>query len=104
MSDMLRPGISGREVYARCAAMHQDRKLPFPFGHNGHGVGLMIHEHPLIAPHEEMMYEPGMVSTVETRVRWPGKVGYHMEDLYLVTDGAPILLSDAFDNEEILAV
>ena len=104
LSAMLRPGISGREVYARCAAMHLERKLPFPFGHNGHGVGLMIHEHPLIAPHEDMVYEPGMVSTVETRVRWPGKVGYHMEDLYLVTDGSPVLLSDAFENEEILAV
>ena len=104
LAAMLRPGVSGREIFERCAVMHKERNLPFPFGHNGHGVGLMIHEHPLIAPHEEMVYEPGMVSTVETRVRWPGKIGYHMEDLYLVTDGAPILLSDAFDNEEILAV
>jgi Xaa-Pro aminopeptidase len=45
-----------------------------------------------------------MVSTVETRVRWVGKAGYHNEDLYLITDGAPILLSDAFDNEEILVI
>ena len=104
LAAMLRPGVSGRAIFERCAVMHKERNLPFPFGHNGHGVGLMIHEHPLIAPHEEMVYEPGMVSTVETRVRWPGEIGYHMEDLYLVTDGAPILLSDAFDNEEILAV
>lgn len=104
LADMLRPGVSGREIYQLCAVMHEHRNLPFPFGHNGHGVGLMIHEHPLIAPHEDMVYQPGMVSTVETRVRWPGTIGYHMEDLYLVTDGDPILLSDAFDNEEILAV
>lgn len=104
LSAMLRPGVSGREIFERCAVMYKERNLPFVFGHNGHGVGLTIHEHPLIAPHEEMVYEPGMVSTVETRVRWPGKVGYHMEDLFLVTDGEPILLSDAFDNEEILVV
>ncbi|MEO6624729.1 MAG: Xaa-Pro peptidase family protein [Burkholderiaceae bacterium] len=104
LSAMLRPGISGREIFERCSVMHKKRSLPFPFGHNGHGVGLTIHEHPLIAPHEEMVYEPGMVSTVETRVRWPGKIGYHMEDLYLVTEREPILLSDAFDNEEILVV
>ena len=55
-------------------------------------------------PGHNYVYEAGMVSTVETRVRWPGKVGYHMEDLYLVTEGAPVLLSDAFDNEEILVV
>ncbi|MEO6270315.1 MAG: hypothetical protein ABIP08_08445, partial [Lautropia sp.] len=59
---------------------------------------------PLISPHEEIAYEPGMVSTVETRARWVGEAGYHMEDLYLVTEGAPTLLSDTFDNEEILVV
>ena len=45
-----------------------------------------------------------MVSTVETRVRWVGKAGYHMEDLYLITEGDPVLLSDTFDNEAILEV
>lgn len=45
-----------------------------------------------------------MVSTVQTRARWPGRVGYHMEDLFLVTDDGPVQLSDAFDNEEILVV
>ncbi|MEO6626907.1 MAG: Xaa-Pro peptidase family protein [Burkholderiaceae bacterium] len=104
LSDMLRPGVSGREIFERCVTMHRERELPFAFGHNGHGVGLMIHENPLIAPHEELVYQAGMVSTVETRVRWPGKVGYHMEDLFLVTDQGPVQLSDAFDNEEILVV
>ena len=64
----------------------------------------MIHEHPLISPHEEIAYAPGMMTTVETRVRWPGKVGYHMEDLVEVTEGAPVVRSDYFDNEEILVV
>ena len=63
-----------------------------------------MHEHPLISPHEEIPYEAGMVSTVETRARGVGEAGYHMEDLYLVTEGAPVLLSDTFDNEEILVV
>lgn len=104
LSDRLRPGVSGREIFEHCVALHRERDLPFAFGHNGHGVGLMIHENPLIAPHEHLVYEAGMVSTVETRVRWPGRVGYHMEDLYLVTDDGPVQLSDAFDNEEILVV
>ena len=45
-----------------------------------------------------------MMTTVETRVRWPGKVGYHMEDLIEVTESAPILRSDYFDNEDIMVV
>lgn len=102
--DMLRPGRTGCEVFVACAKLHAKADLPFAFGHNGHSVGLMIHERPIIAPNEDILYEAGMVSTVETRVRWPGRIGYHMEDLYLITDGAPVLLSDAFDNKEILVV
>jgi len=63
-----------------------------------------VHEHPLISPHEEIAYEAGMMTTVETRVRWVGERGYHMEDLIEVTEGAPVIRSDYFDNEEILVV
>jgi len=45
-----------------------------------------------------------MLSTVETRVRWVGKVGYHMEDLIEITDGAPVVFSTAFDNEELFVI
>lgn len=58
----------------------------------------------MISPHEALAYAPGMVTTVETRVRWVGEKGLHMEDLILVTDDAPVLLSDAFDNEEIFVI
>ena len=58
----------------------------------------------MISPHDDIPFEPGMVTTVETRVRWVGKVGYHMEDLIEITDGAPVLMSDAFDNEQIFVI
>ena len=102
--NMLRPGNTGGELFRTCKKLHTDRDLPFSFGHNGHSVGLMIHERPIIGPKETIPYEVGMVSTVETRVRWPGRIGYHMEDLFLITDNDPLLLSSAFDNEEILIV
>ena len=63
-----------------------------------------MNEHPLISPHDDIPFEPGMVTTVETRVRWVGRVGYHMEDLIEITDGAPVLMSDAFDNEQIFVI
>lgn len=104
IAGMLRPGATGRELFAHARVLHEKHGIPFPFAHNGHSIGLEVHERPLISPHEDMPYEPGMVSTVETRVRWVGKAGYHMEDLYLITEGDPVLLSDTFDNEEILEV
>lgn len=102
--DMVRPGNTGRQLFERATALHALHGIPFPYAHNGHGIGLFLHEHPLISPHDDIPYEPGMMTTVETRVRWPGKKGYHMEDLIEVTGGAPVVRSDYFDNEQILLV
>ena len=101
---MLRPGNTGRQLFERATVLHKQADLPFPYAHNGHSVGLQVHEHPLVNPFEDIPYRPGMVSTVETRVRFVGKVGYHMEDLVEITEGAPRILSDAFDNEEIFVI
>ena len=102
--DLLRPGNSGRKLFERTTELHEQAGIPFPLGHNGHGIGLQVHEHPLISPHEEIVYQEGMLSTVETRVRWIGEYGLHMEDLVEITDGAPIVRTGFFDNEEILVV
>jgi Xaa-Pro aminopeptidase len=102
--DMVRPGNCGRQLFEEATRLHAQADIPFPYAHNGHSIGLQVHEHPLISPHEDIPYEPNMVTTVETRVRWVGEKGLHMEDLVQVTDGAPILLSDFFDNEEILVI
>ena len=102
--DMVRPGNTGRQLFERATSLYKSNDIPFPYAHNGHGLGLLVHEHPLVSPHEKLAYEPGMMTTIETRVRWVGKCGYHMEDLIEVTDGAPVVRSDYFDNEEILVV
>ena len=102
--DRVRPGNTGRELFEHATRLHAKHDIPFPYAHNGHSLGLLVHEHPLISPHDETPYQAGMMTTVETRVRWVGKCGYHMEDLIEVTEGAPIVRSDYFDNEEILVV
>jgi Xaa-Pro aminopeptidase len=102
--DMARPGNTGRQLFERATELHAAADIPFPYAHNGHSLGLLVHEHPLISPHEEIAYEAGMMTTVETRVRWVGDRGYHMEDLVEITDGAPVVRSNYFDNEEILVV
>lgn len=104
ISEMLRPGNTGRQLFETAGKLHEKHKLPFPFAHNGHSIGLEIHEAPFISPHENTVYEAGMLSTVETRVRWVGQKGLHMEDLYEITEAGPVLLSNAFDNEEIFVI
>ena len=39
-----------------------------------------------------------MITTVETRARWPGELGYHMEDIIEITEGAPMWHARHFTN------
>ncbi len=97
-------GKTGRELFDLAKSTQIKLGLPFTYSHNGHSIGLSGHEHPIINPHEDIPYEVGMITTVETRVRVPGKVGYHMEDIIEITDGAPIWHAKYFPNEELLVI
>ena len=58
----------------------------------GHGVGINIHEGPLISAKSDRVLKVGMVVTVEPGVYIPGKFGIRVEDTVLVTkSGCEIL-------------
>lgn len=102
--EMLRPGNTGRLVFEAATRLHEEHGLPFPYAHNGHSIGLEVHERPMISPYEDIVYAADMVSTVETRVREAGERGLHMEDLVQITHAGPVVLSTAFDNEHIFEI
>jgi Xaa-Pro aminopeptidase len=102
--DACRPGRTGRELFELAKNTQTRLGLDFTYAHNGHSLGLNIHERPIIGPREDIAYAPGMITTVETRARIPGRVGYHMEDVIEITDGAPIWHARYFPNEELLVV
>lgn len=102
--DTLRVGKTAADVFNTAKAEYARVKIPFPLPHQGHSIGLSVHEHPILNPFDHTPLEPGMTFMVETRVRWPGKVGYHVEDLILVTDGAPELLTTRFPTDELFTI
>ncbi len=52
----------------------------------GHGVGLDLHEYPVISKANTALFEPGMVFTLEPGVFIPGWGGIRIEDMIRVTD------------------
>ena len=71
------------------AAGHADH-----FGHGlGHGVGLQVHEAPRLGKTADGALEAGNAVTVEPGVYLPGEVGVRIEDLVIVTDGEPDILT-----------
>jgi Xaa-Pro aminopeptidase len=82
----IRPGVPGREIDAAARNVIQRAGYGNYFGHGtGHGVGLAVHEAPLISPRGRAPVEEGMVFTVEPGIYIPGWGGVRLEDMIRVT-------------------
>jgi len=84
----VRPGVTGREIDAAAREIIGKAGYGKYFGHGtGHGVGLAVHEDPVISPRGKTVIEEGMVFTVEPGVYIPGWGGVRLEDMVRVTTG-----------------
>lgn len=100
----LRAGRPAKDAFEAVRASFEGTDVSFTMPHVGHGVGIDAHEMPLLQPTEAMPLEPGMVIYVEPIALDPGGSMYHVEDLVLVTDGAPVVLTEWDDGEELFRI
>jgi Xaa-Pro aminopeptidase len=93
--DALRPGAACCDVDAAARGVISQAGYGEYFGHSlGHGVGLDVHEGPVLASSVDAVLEPGMIVTVEPGIYLPGEVGVRLEQMVLITaDGHEVLSS-----------
>ncbi|MEM7333884.1 MAG: Xaa-Pro peptidase family protein [Chloroflexota bacterium] len=92
--DACQPGKPISSLYELCVEKYSEHNLPFMMPHIGHGMGIDLHEAPMINAKNQTLIQPGMILNIEPFVALPGRnESYHIEDLVWVTDEAPQYLT-----------
>jgi Xaa-Pro aminopeptidase len=90
---LLKPGIRAYEIDKVCRNIIKSQGYPEFLHGTGHGVGINIHENPRLNPNSEAQLERNMVFTVEPGIYIPKQFGIRIEDLVVLRNNGPELLS-----------
>ena len=80
----IKPGVKISTLAQIAKTMYQKHNLKLEHA-IGHGIGLEVHEYPIIDLRNEQLLQPGMVFTVEPGVYFSQWGGVRVEDVVVVT-------------------
>lgn len=95
----LRPGVTGKAMHELAEQVLAEHGFAGKMGHGlGHGVGIDIHEQPVLSPRNEKPLVTGNVVTVEPGVYLAGEFGMRLEDCGVLTsDGFEVFTQSTHD-------
>ncbi len=92
---VLRPGVTGGQVYAAVRAVFERAGVAQHFPHHaGHGLGVLHPEAPFLVPDSQEPLQENQVITLEPGLYDPAVGGMRIEDNYLITSDGFERLSD----------
>jgi len=99
---MVKAGVEFRKVDSAARDVIAGYDLPV-YGHGtGHGLGLQVHEEPIISAKSKGKLQKDMVLTIEPGVYIPGKLGIRIEDDILVTEKGYKILTRSCPHSPLL--
>jgi len=102
---MLKPGTAVADLYRIYVKYLRDRGIEPTLKFLGHGIGQTIHEEPYITDSRSVVLEPNITCTMEPLYMIPGRMGFHVEDMYLITsNGFEALTGTITPNDELIRV
>lgn len=85
--DAIRPGMACADADRAARELITQEGYGDDYRHGtGHGVGIEIHEQPVLSPVSQQTLAPGHVVTVEPGIYLPGRFGVRIEDMAFVTE------------------
>jgi Xaa-Pro aminopeptidase len=91
---LMKPGVAADAIDRR--AREALAGEAHAFGHGlGHGIGLQVHERPFLSPTDHTPLRAGMVITNEPGIYIPGWGGVRLEEMVLITETDPEVLTSA---------
>ncbi len=96
--DHCRPGARASDIYHFANNAFNDAGIEGKINIAGHGVGVWWHQQePYMVPSGRHTLEKGMVVALEPHIGY-----WHLQDMVLITDGAPRLLSPLINTDEMM--
>jgi Xaa-Pro aminopeptidase len=102
---MLKPGTAVADLYRAYVKYLRDRGIEPTLKFLGHGIGQTIHEEPYITDTRTVVLEPNITCTMEPLYMIPGRMGFHVEDMYRITPtGFEAITGTITPNDELIRI